>query len=68
LFRFVLPAKELIICGGRMANVRELHSMIFQAGASGIMTGNYLTRKGRTLEQDLELLKNLGLEVRGTGK
>ncbi|MDD4649600.1 MAG: biotin synthase BioB [Desulfoplanes sp.] len=68
LFRFVLPAKELIICGGRMANVRELHSMVFQAGASGIMTGNYLTRKGRTLEQDLELLKNLGLEVRGTGK
>ena len=68
LFRFTLPRKELIICGGRMANMRELHPMIFQAGASGIMTGNYLTRKGRTLEQDLELLNDLGMDVRGTEK
>lgn len=67
LFRFALPAKELIICGGRMANLRELHPMIFQAGASGIMTGNYLTRKGRTLEQDRKLLKDLGMDVRETG-
>ncbi|WP_462324834.1 biotin synthase BioB [Desulfoplanes sp.] len=62
LFRFALPDKEIIVCGGRVANLKELHPMVFQAGASGIMTGNYLTRKGRTLEQDLGLLEDLGLE------
>ena len=64
LYRFALPDKEIIICGGRVANLKELHPMIFMAGAGGIMTGNYLTRKGRTLEQDLELLEDLGLEAR----
>ncbi len=64
LFRFALPHKEIIICGGRAANLHELHPMIFTAGASGIMTGNYLTRTGRTLEEDLALLKSLGLEPR----
>ncbi|GAU08996.1 biotin synthase BioB [Desulfoplanes formicivorans] len=64
LFRFALPDKEIIICGGRVANLKELHPMVFQAGASGIMTGNYLTRQGRTLQQDLDLLEHLGLEPR----
>ncbi|HIC85324.1 MAG TPA: biotin synthase BioB [Desulfobacterales bacterium] len=62
LFRFVLPRKEIIICGGREANLKELHPLVFYAGASGIMTGNYLTTKGRTLEKDLALLDQLGLE------
>ncbi len=55
-FRFVLPQKEIIICGGREDNLKELHPFIFYAGASGIMTGNYLTTDGRTLEKDLELI------------
>jgi biotin synthase len=60
-FRFVLPDKEILICGGREANLKELHPLVFQAGASGIMTGNYLTATGRTLESDLAMLKHLGL-------
>ncbi len=64
LFRFALPQKEIIICGGRVANLQALHPSIFMAGASGIMTGNYLTRTGRTLDQDLNLLNNLGLVPR----
>jgi biotin synthase-like enzyme len=31
--------------------------MVFHAGASGIMIGNYLTTEGRTLEKDLLRLK-----------
>ncbi|RLB16624.1 MAG: biotin synthase BioB [Deltaproteobacteria bacterium] len=64
LFRYVLPDKEIIICGGREANLKELHPLVFYAGASGIMTGNYLTTQGRSLEQDLAMLEHLGLEVR----
>ncbi|MFW5730828.1 MAG: biotin synthase BioB [Desulfonatronovibrionaceae bacterium] len=62
LFRYLLPDREIIVCGGRMHNLRELHSMIFLAGASGVMTGDYLTRKGRSLGEDLELIRDLGLE------
>ena len=64
LFRYVLPHKEIIICGGREANLKELHPLVFYAGASGIMTGNYLTTRGRTLDQDLQMLEDLGLHPR----
>ncbi len=64
LFRYVLPNKDIIICGGRKANLRELHPLMFYAGASGIMTGNYLTTKGQTLQQDLEMIEQLNLTVR----
>ena len=64
VFRYALPRKEIIICGGREANLKELHPLVFYAGASGIMTGNYLTTKGRSLEQDLQMLQDLGLCVR----
>ena len=59
LFRYVLPQKDIYVCGGREANLKSLHPFIFYAGASGIMTGNYLTTKGRRLEDDLDLLKQL---------
>ncbi|WP_028575745.1 biotin synthase BioB [Desulfonatronovibrio hydrogenovorans] len=62
ILRFLLPDKEIIVCGGRMQNLRDLHPLIFMAGASGIMTGNYLTREGRSLEEDLRLIRDMGLE------
>lgn len=64
LFRFVLPNKEILICGGREANLKELHPLVFFAGASGIMTGNYLTAKGRTPDDDLSLLEQLWFQTR----
>ena len=60
ILRYILPDKEIIICGGRVQNLKELHPLVFYAGASGIMTGNYLTTTGRTLEEDLCLLEHLG--------
>jgi biotin synthase len=63
-FRYALPDKEILICGGREQNLGDLHSLVFFAGASGIMTGNYLTREGRTLEKDLDMLRALGLKPR----
>ncbi|HEU0265650.1 MAG TPA: biotin synthase BioB, partial [Geobacterales bacterium] len=46
LFRFLLPTTPIKVCGGREYNLRELQSWIFLAGASGTMTGNYLTTVG----------------------
>jgi len=63
LFRMILPAKRIIICGGRERNLRELQSWIFFAGASGVMIGAYLTTSGRDEALDHILLKDLGLEI-----
>ena len=64
LARFVMPGKEIIVCGGREANLKDLHPLVYLAGASGIMTGHYLTTTGRRLEEDLGTLSRLGLTVR----
>jgi len=63
IYRFMLPDKSLTVCGGREKNLRELQSWIFLAGASGMMTGNYLTTPGREPEQDRQMLADLGMVV-----
>ncbi len=63
LFRFINPAKEIRICGGREAVLRDLQSMLFAAGADGILIGNYLTALGRNPRRDLEMIRDLGLTV-----
>ncbi len=61
--RLLLPATSLIICGGRLPTLRSLVPLAFAAGADGLMTGDYLTTKGRTPAEDLAMLADLGLEV-----
>ena len=51
LYRLILPKAHITICGGREKNLRELQSWLFLAGASGMMTGNYLTKEGRQPER-----------------
>lgn len=63
IYRFMLPAKNITVCGGRETNLRELQSWIFLAGASGMMTGNYLTKPGRSPELDRQMLTDLELTV-----
>jgi len=61
-FRFLLPRQEIMVAGGRANGLRDLQSMIFAAGASALMVGNYLTTLNRPVEQDLQMLKDLGLD------
>jgi biotin synthase len=63
VYRFMLPSRNLTVCGGREKNLRELQSWIFLAGASGMMTGNYLTTPGRAPEQDRQMLTDLGMKI-----
>lgn len=64
-FRFVLPDKDISVCGGREVNLRDLQSWIFYAGANGMMTGGYLTTTGRSPDEDRRMIDDLGLEVGG---
>jgi hypothetical protein len=43
-------------------NLRDLQSMVFTAGASALMVGNYLTTLNQPIEKDLQMLKDLGLD------
>jgi len=61
-FRFILPKQEIMIAGGRTVNLRDMQSMIFMAGASALMVGNYLTTLNQPVEKDLQMLKDLGLD------
>lgn len=64
VFRFALPDKEIKIAGGREKNLRDLQSWMFYAGANSTMIGNYLTTKGRKIEDDLQMIKDLELELK----
>lgn len=67
VYRFLLPACQIKVCGGRERNLRELQSWIFMAGASGMMTGNYLTKTGRNPDTDHQLISDLGLGIAECG-
>jgi len=64
LYRFILPDKEIRVCGGRIQTLGEFHSLIFAAGADGLLTGDYLTTLGRHFEDDLRLITQCGLTAR----
>jgi biotin synthase len=63
LYRFILPQKEIRICGGRMQVLREFNSMVFFAGADSLLSGDYLTTSGRSYEDDLRLIDLYGLTI-----
>lgn len=63
IFRMILPEKDIIICGGREVNLKEFQPLIFQAGANGMMSGGYLTTSGNDINIDMEMLKDLNLEL-----
>jgi biotin synthase len=62
IYRFILPDKEIRLCGGRIQTLGEFNSMVFLAGADSLLIGNYLTQKGRTAAEDLNLIRSYSLE------
>lgn len=62
LYRFILPTTNLKIAGGRVLNLRDLQSWIFYAGGTSILSGSYLTTAGRNVADDMQMLRDLGLE------
>ncbi|PKL50892.1 MAG: biotin synthase BioB [Planctomycetes bacterium HGW-Planctomycetes-1] len=63
LYRFILPKVHIKAAGGRALNLRDMQSWIFYAGATAIISGDYLTTAGRAVEDDLRMIKDLGLEA-----
>jgi biotin synthase len=63
VFRFILPDKDIKLCGGKERNLKQLLPLGIAAGVNSLMTGNYLTTTGRNTDLDLEMIRDLGLET-----
>ncbi len=63
LYRLILPKCEIRVCGGRPSTLRDLQSHIFSAGADGLLLGNYLTTQGREPQDDVTMIRDMGLEI-----
>ncbi|MFV0347021.1 MAG: biotin synthase BioB [Halodesulfovibrio sp.] len=61
LFRLIMPRKDILVAGGRERTLGQYQSWIFMAGANGMMIGNYLTTTGRNTDDDMTMLRDLGL-------
>lgn len=61
VFRFMLPDKDIKLCGGKEKNLRQLLPLAIMAGANSLMTGNYLTTTGRDSKLDMEMIADMGL-------
>ena len=63
IYRLIMPETEIRVCGGRPATLRSLNAFIFSAGADGLLLGNYLTTLGRSPDDDLQMIKDMGLVI-----
>lgn len=64
LMRLVNPSAEIRIAGGREINLRTLQPLGLMM-ANSIFIGDYLTTKGQSGKQDLEMIRDLGYIVQG---
>ncbi len=62
MFRLVCRQTEIKVCAGRESALGEMEEQIFAAGATGMMIGGYLTLRGRSAAEDLEMLSRAGME------
>jgi biotin synthase len=62
LFRFVCPAKEIRVSGGREVNLRSLQPLALYP-ANAIFLGDYLTTGGQDASADYRMIEDLGFEI-----
>ena len=65
-FRLALPRQNIFIAAGR-THLGQALPMMFSAGASGMMVGDFLTTPNRGVDDDLRMIEELGLETQVCG-
>lgn len=63
IFRFLIPDGNIRLAGGR-GLLEDKGARCFCSGANAAISGDMLTTAGITVERDLEMLHNLGYQVR----
>jgi biotin synthase len=59
----MLPDRRIQVCGGRELVLGPLQPLAFAAGATGMIIGDYLTTGGQSVDMDLRMIADLGLEL-----
>lgn len=59
IYRFIMPKIYLRLAGGRM-KLGEYMELSLKSGVNAVLTGNYLTTTGNTMQSDKEMIKELG--------
>jgi len=60
--RFLLPESVIKISGGRETQLDDSGEELLKSGANGIITSGYLTMGGNSAEEDLKMIKKIGLQ------
>ncbi len=63
VYRFILPSASIRLAGGR-GLLLDKGKSCFISGANAAISGDMLTTAGITIKTDMELLRDLGYEVR----
>ena len=59
LFRLINPRKMIKFCAGRETTMKDFQALLMLSGPSALMTGGYLTTRGRQVADDLKLIDGL---------
>ena len=60
LFRLINPRKMIKFCAGRETTMKDFQALLMLSGPSALMTGGYLTTRGRQVAEDFKLIEALG--------
>ncbi len=59
IFRIILKDKVVKIAAGRESILKDFQGLVFAGGANGMLIGGYLTIKGRTPQEDENLIEEI---------
>ncbi|MGB3242253.1 MAG: biotin synthase BioB [Candidatus Omnitrophota bacterium] len=59
LFRIILKDKTIKVAAGRESVLKDYQDLIYMAGANGMLIGGYLTVAGRSVDEDLALVREV---------
>lgn len=59
LFRIILKNPDIKIVAGRESILKDFQALLYMSGANGMMIGGYLTKPGRSLEEDETLIRQV---------
>lgn len=59
LFRLINPTKMIKFAAGRETTMKDFQGLLMLAGANSMITGGYLTTRGRSIEDDAAFISHL---------
>jgi biotin synthase len=59
IFRIVLENKTIRLAAGRESLLKDFQALAFHAGANAMLIGGYLTTRGRSVEEDRKLVREV---------